>query len=100
MTVSPPAEQAEGGSGMSVINVGCGRVGSTLAVQLVVESHDVRLIYRSAKTSRLLAAGFPGRFHEGNAYSRGSPASARLRARSSSSQQCMTAGEALQDIRR
>lgn len=55
---------------MRVIIAGCGRVGSALAVQLVAEGHDVEVIDRSARTRRLLPAGFPGRFHEGNAYSR------------------------------
>lgn len=55
---------------MRVIIVGCGRVGSTLAAQLVTESHDVRLIDRLPRTRRLLPVGFPGQFHEGNGYSR------------------------------
>lgn len=55
---------------MRVIIAGCGRVGSTLAVQLVAEGHDVRLIDRRPKTRRLLPPGFSGQFHEGNGYSR------------------------------
>ncbi|PJN32332.1 potassium uptake protein [Streptomyces sp. CB02959] len=55
---------------MRVIIVGCGRVGARLAAQLAVEGHDVRIIDRSAKAHRLLPAGFPGRFHEGNGFSR------------------------------
>ncbi|MEJ8655592.1 potassium channel family protein [Streptomyces sp. MS1.AVA.4] len=55
---------------MRVIIAGCGRVGSTLAVQLVTEGHDVRLIDRLPRTRRHLPDTFPGRFHEGNAYSR------------------------------
>nr|WSY51087.1 TrkA family potassium uptake protein [Streptomyces sp. NBC_00886] len=55
---------------MKVIIAGCGRVGSTLAVQLVAEGHDVQLIDRRPRARRLLPTGFPGGFHEGNAYSR------------------------------
>ena len=55
---------------MRLIIAGCGRVGSALAVQLVAEGTDMELIDRTARTRRLLPAGFPGRFHEGNAYSR------------------------------
>ncbi|MEV7326014.1 TrkA family potassium uptake protein [Streptomyces sp. NPDC093970] len=55
---------------MRVIIAGCGRVGSTLAARLVAEGHDVRIVDRSARTRRRLPTGFPGQFHEGNAYSR------------------------------
>ncbi|MFC7259327.1 potassium channel family protein [Streptomyces lutosisoli] len=55
---------------MRVIIAGCGRTGSTLAVQLVAEGHDVRLIDRLPKTRKLLPTGFPGQFHAGNAFSR------------------------------
>jgi trk system potassium uptake protein TrkA len=41
-----------------------------LAVQLVTEGHDVRLIDRLGRTRKRLPVGFPGQFHEGNAYSR------------------------------
>lgn len=55
---------------MRVIIVGCGRVGSTLAAQLTTEGHDVRVVDRAARSRRMLPAGFTGRFHEGNGYSR------------------------------
>ncbi|MFG2810286.1 MULTISPECIES: potassium channel family protein [Streptomyces] len=55
---------------MRVIIAGCGRVGATLAVQLVAEGNDVRLIDRSGRARRRLPTGFAGRFHEGNGYSR------------------------------
>lgn len=55
---------------MRVIIVGCGRVGSMLAVRLVAEGHDVRIVDRVAKTRRLLPTTFPGRFHQGNGFSR------------------------------
>ncbi|MFC5801685.1 potassium channel family protein [Streptomyces formicae] len=55
---------------MRVIIAGCGRVGSALAVQLVAEAHDVRLIDRLPRTRRHLPDAFPGQFHQGNAYSR------------------------------
>ena len=70
MAAAPPARKPEGKNTMRVIIAGCGRVGSTLATQLVAEGHDVRLVDRLPRTRRLLPAGFPGRFHEGNAYSR------------------------------
>ncbi|MGI5466606.1 potassium channel family protein [Streptomyces sp. CA-132043] len=55
---------------MRVIVAGCGRVGSALAVRLVNEGHDVRIIDRDPKTERLLPSGFAGRVLHGNAYSR------------------------------
>lgn len=55
---------------MRVIIAGCGRAGSLLATQLTTEGHDVRIVDRVARTRRLLPAGFPGQFHEGNGYSR------------------------------
>ncbi|MFD5393237.1 potassium channel family protein [Streptomyces sp. NPDC127097] len=55
---------------MRVIIVGCGRVGSRLAARLATEDHDVRIVDRAPKTRRLLPVGFPGRFHEGNGFSR------------------------------
>ncbi|GAB2449084.1 hypothetical protein GCM10027162_52970 [Streptomyces incanus] len=53
-----------------MIIAGCGRAGSLLAAQLAAEGHDVRIVDRVARTRRLLPAGFPGRFHVGNVYSR------------------------------
>ncbi|MFE7814305.1 NAD-binding protein [Streptomyces sp. NPDC057433] len=55
---------------MRVIIVGCGRVGSLLAARLAAEGNDVRVVDRVARSRRLLPTGFPGRFHEGNGYSR------------------------------
>lgn len=55
---------------MRVIVIGCGRVGSALATQLVAEGHDVRVIDRNPKTRRLLPRTFPDTFHSGNGYNR------------------------------
>ncbi|MEU1273755.1 TrkA family potassium uptake protein [Streptomyces sp. NPDC005799] len=55
---------------MRVIVVGCGRVGSALAVQLVNEGHDVRVIDRNPRTRRLLPAGFTGQILHGNGFNR------------------------------
>ncbi|MEU6510304.1 TrkA family potassium uptake protein [Streptomyces sp. NPDC046942] len=55
---------------MRVIIVGCGRVGATLAAQLVTEGHDVRLVDRQPKARALLPLGFPGDFLVGNGFSR------------------------------
>jgi len=55
---------------MRVIVMGCGRVGSALAVQLTVEGHDVRVVDRNPKARRLLPKNFTGRFCVGNGYNR------------------------------
>ncbi|WP_127358830.1 potassium channel family protein [Actinacidiphila soli] len=55
---------------MRVIVVGCGRVGSELAVRLMAEGHDVRVIDRDPKALRRLPAGFTGTFLSGSGYSR------------------------------
>ncbi|MDQ0957953.1 trk system potassium uptake protein TrkA [Streptomyces sp. B4I13] len=55
---------------MRVIIVGCGRVGSSLADRLSAEGHEVHIIDRRPKARRRLSAGFSGRFHEGNGFSR------------------------------
>ncbi|MFF4215265.1 potassium channel family protein [Streptomyces nondiastaticus] len=55
---------------MRLIIVGCGRVGSTLAIRLVAEGHDVHVIDQVARTRRLLPENFAGCFHLGNGYSR------------------------------
>lgn len=55
---------------MRVIVVGCGRVGSALAVQLIAEGHDVRVIDRDPKARRRLPAGFTGTFLSGSGYNR------------------------------
>jgi trk system potassium uptake protein TrkA len=45
---------------MYVIIVGCGRVGSSMAKQLVVEGHDVVVVDEDPSSFRLLGADFPG----------------------------------------
>ncbi|MFS4092983.1 potassium channel family protein [Streptomyces sp. AF1A] len=55
---------------MRVIIAGCGRIGATLATQLVAEGHDVRLVDRQPKAQKKLSPGFPGAFHVGNGFSR------------------------------
>jgi trk/ktr system potassium uptake protein len=55
---------------MRIIIMGCGRVGSALAIQLTAEEHDVRVIDRDPKGRRLLPANFTGRFHVGNGFNR------------------------------
>jgi trk system potassium uptake protein TrkA len=55
---------------MRTIIIGCGRVGSSLATRLAVNGHDVRVIDRNPKASRLLPKNFAGRFLSGNGYSR------------------------------
>jgi trk system potassium uptake protein TrkA len=55
---------------MRIIIMGCGRVGSALAVQLTAEGHDARVIDRNPKSRRLLPANFSGQFHVGNGYNR------------------------------
>jgi trk system potassium uptake protein TrkA len=55
---------------MRVIILGCGRVGSTLATQLSLEGHDVRVVDRDPKARRLLPRTFAGQFCVGNGYSR------------------------------
>lgn len=55
---------------MRVIIVGCGRVGSALAVQLAAEGHDVHVVDRRPKAARRLPDTSRIHFHEGNGYSR------------------------------
>jgi trk system potassium uptake protein TrkA len=55
---------------MKVIIIGCGRVGSALAVRLAAEGHDVGVVDRDPKARRLLPTSFNGRFLAGNGYSR------------------------------
>lgn len=55
---------------MRVIIVGCGRVGATLATQLVTEGHDVRLVDQQPTARKQLSPGFSGAFHVGNGFSR------------------------------
>lgn len=56
---------------MRVVIIGCGRVGSALAIRLAADGHDVRVVDRNPKARRLLPASFPGRYLTGNGYSRG-----------------------------
>jgi trk system potassium uptake protein TrkA len=55
---------------MRVVVIGCGRVGSALAVQLAAEHHDVRVVDRNPKARRLLPGDLADRFLEGNGYNR------------------------------
>ncbi len=55
---------------MKVIVLGCGRVGSALALQLHAERHDVCVIDRDSETRELLPDSFTGAFVVGNGYSR------------------------------
>lgn len=55
---------------MRVIVIGCGRVGSSLAVQLTAERHDVRIVDKNPKSNRLLPDGFAGSWYLGNGFSR------------------------------
>lgn len=55
---------------MRTIVIGCGRVGSALAVRLAGEAHDVRVVDRDPKARRLLPPAFAGAWIEGNGYNR------------------------------
>ncbi|MFD6036682.1 potassium channel family protein [Streptomyces griseoincarnatus] len=55
---------------MKVIVVGCGRVGSALAVLLAAEGHDVEVVDHLARTARDLPDHPRIRFHRGSAYNR------------------------------
>ncbi len=55
---------------MKVIVIGCGRVGSLLAIRLTSEGHDVRVVDRNPKSRQLLPANFAGSWHPGNGYNR------------------------------
>ena len=52
---------------MYVVIAGCGRVGSSLATQLVGEGHEVCVIDESPEALSLLGDGFPGQFVIGQA---------------------------------
>ncbi len=56
---------------MRVIIMGCGRVGSTLAVQFTVDGHDVRVVDREERARVLLPRSFTGQYLVGNGYNRG-----------------------------
>ncbi len=51
---------------MKVIILGCGRVGSTLANQMIQESHEVTIIDRNSDAFRRLGPDFGGRTVLGN----------------------------------
>jgi trk system potassium uptake protein len=51
---------------MKVVIMGCGRVGSTLAVMLDAEGHDVTVLDVRADAFRRLPAEFKGKRHIGN----------------------------------
>ncbi len=55
---------------MHVVVVGCGRVGSGLALSLVREGHDVVVVDRSAKAFRRLPAGWGGGLVVGSGFDR------------------------------
>ena len=51
---------------MKVVIMGCGRVGSALAVMLAGEGHDVTVLDIRAEAFRRLPADFKGKRHIGN----------------------------------
>jgi trk system potassium uptake protein TrkA len=51
---------------MKVVIMGCGRVGSALAVMLAGEGHDVTVLDVRAEAFRRLPADFKGKRHIGN----------------------------------
>ncbi|MGW3248783.1 potassium channel family protein [Streptomyces sp. NPDC001070] len=55
---------------MKVIIVGCGRVGSALAIRLTAEGQDTCVIDRRPQAREALPDGFTGGFLEGSGYSR------------------------------
>jgi trk system potassium uptake protein TrkA len=55
---------------MRTIVIGCGRVGSALAVRLTGEGHDVRVVDRDPRARSLLPAKFDGAWHQGNGFNR------------------------------
>ena len=55
---------------MHVIIVGCGRVGSTLALELSESGHDVVVIDRNANAFRRLGDNFKGRTLKGIGFDR------------------------------
>lgn len=50
--------------------MGCGHVGSELAVRLAADGHDVRVVDRDPRARRALPAHLAGRFHTGSGFSR------------------------------
>ncbi len=55
---------------MHVVVVGCGRVGSGLAVRLVDQGHTVSIVDKSARAFRRLPAGWPGETVVGSGFDR------------------------------
>ncbi|MDX3236928.1 TrkA family potassium uptake protein [Streptomyces sp. ME03-5709C] len=55
---------------MRVIIVGCGRVGSALALRLTAEGNDTWVVDRRAQARHALPDGFTGHFLEGAGYNR------------------------------
>ncbi|MBI2955310.1 MAG: TrkA family potassium uptake protein [Chloroflexi bacterium] len=53
---------------MRVIIVGCGRVGSLLAMLLSTDGHEVSIIDRDATAFKRIGRGFTGNLIEGNAF--------------------------------
>jgi trk system potassium uptake protein len=55
---------------MHVVVVGCGRVGSGLAVQLAGQGHDVSIVDKAARAFRRLPADWPGNAIVGSGFDR------------------------------
>jgi trk system potassium uptake protein TrkA len=55
---------------MHVVIVGCGRVGSSLALSLVAEGWDVAVIDDRTESFHLLGEDFAGQFVDGKARTR------------------------------
>jgi trk system potassium uptake protein TrkA len=62
-----------------VVVVGCGRVGSGLAVSLAGDGHAVAVIDQEPRSAELLGARFRGTFLQGSAISRGALEAAGVR---------------------
>jgi len=54
-----------------IVVVGCGRVGSGLAVRLVDQGHSVAIVDKTAQAFRRLPAGWPGEAIVGSGFDRG-----------------------------
>src|SRR5262245_58594229 len=60
----------EGGSGMRLIVVGCGRVGARLSLQMSAEGHDVIVVDKAAAAFKRLGREFRGRTVTGIGFDR------------------------------